>query len=73
MRLAQHDTEMLMAVWKRVGKGKFTVREICDITPIGVIGRLRVAGVIQTTGKELRVNVWKIRPDIANRFEEFRK
>ena len=68
--LGREDTETLMKIWNRVGRNRFKFVEVTDITPsTGFARKMSAKSIFERDGMEFRLTVWRINPDVCNRFE----
>ena len=68
--LGREDTETLMKIWNRVGRNRFKFLEVTDITPNnGFARKMSAKSIFERDGVEFRLTVWRINPDVCNRFE----
>ena len=68
--LGREDTETLIKIWNRVGRHRFKFLEVADITPNnGFARKMSAKSIFERDGMEFRLTVWRINPDVCNRFE----
>lgn len=68
--LGREDTETLMKIWNRVGRNRFKFLDVTDITPNnGFARKMSAKSIFERDGVEFRLTVWRINPDVCNRFE----
>jgi len=71
--LGKEDTEIIRAIWERVGRSDFTFIDIIDIVSNrGFMRKMSAKSVFIRTGFELRKTIWKINPCICARLELMR-
>ena len=68
--LGREDTEILIQIWNRVGRNRFKFLDVTDITPnTGFARKMSAKSIFEREGMEFRLTVWRINPDVCNRFE----
>ena len=68
--LGREDTETLIKILNRVGRHRFKFLEVTDITPNnGFARKMSAKSIFERDGMEFRLTVWRINPDVCNRFE----